>query len=35
VIKDGVMKVWDPSGVLLAHAPRKGNRLFVLDIPVI
>jgi ribosomal protein L15 len=34
VIKDGVMKVWDPSGVLLAHAPRKGNRLFVLDIPV-
>ena len=32
--KEGVMKVKDPCGRLLAHVPRKANRLFVLNITI-
>jgi hypothetical protein len=34
VIKEGVMKVIDPCGRLLAQVPRMANRLFVLNIVI-
>jgi hypothetical protein len=34
VIKEGVMKVIDPYGRLLAQVPRMANRLFVLNIVI-
>ncbi|WVZ83579.1 hypothetical protein U9M48_030711 [Paspalum notatum var. saurae] len=34
LIKEGVMKVKDLCGRLLAHVPRKANQLFVLSITI-